>query len=110
PPTVSSFLQRMGRTGRRDGTTANCLFLATTEEGLLRAAALLGLWQEGFVEPVQPPAKPYHIAAQQLMALILQERGIGQSEWFHWVEAVPAFGRMAPETVTALLRAMLDAK
>jgi ATP-dependent Lhr-like helicase len=110
PPTVSSFLQRMGRTGRREGTTANCLFLATTEEGLLRAAAVLGLWQEGFVEPVLPPAKPYHIAAQQLMALILQERGIGRSEWFRWVEAVPAFGSMAPETRTALVRAMLDAK
>ena len=82
PPTVSSFLQRMGRTGRRDGATPNCLWLATTDEGLLRAAALLGLWQDGFVEPVSPPEKPYHILAQQLMALILQERGVGQSEWF----------------------------
>ena len=57
PPTVSSFLQRMGRTGRRAGTTSNCLFLATTDEGLLRAAALLDLWQDGFVEPVSRPAE-----------------------------------------------------
>src|SRR5690606_1893789 len=27
PPTVSSFLQRMGRTGRRPGTRASCTFL-----------------------------------------------------------------------------------
>ena len=41
PATVSSFLQRMGRTGRRPGRPSNCLFLATSDEGLLRAAALL---------------------------------------------------------------------
>jgi ATP-dependent helicase Lhr and Lhr-like helicase len=110
PPTVSSFLQRMGRTGRRDGTTSNCLWLATTDEGLLRAAALLALWQDGFVEPVHPPEKPFHILAQQLMALILQERGIGQSEWFRWVDAVPAFRQMDPAAVTALVNSMLDAK
>ena len=110
PPTVSSFLQRMGRTGRRDGAPSNCLWLATTDEGLLRAAALLGLWQDGFVEPVNPPEKPYHILAQQLMALILQERGVGQSEWFRWIDAVPAFRQMNPAAVTALVQSMLDAR
>ena len=86
PPSVSSFLQRMGRTGRRPDTTSNCLFLATTDEGLLRASALIDLWHEGFVEPVVAPPKPFHILAQQLMALVLQERGVGRSEWFrdHW--------------------------
>jgi len=109
PPTVSSFLQRMGRTGRRDGATPNCLWLATTDEGLLRAAAILGLWRDGFVESVRPPAKPFHILAQQLMALILQEKGIGKSEWFRWVAAVPAFREMDPAAATALADAMLDA-
>src|SRR5205823_12518424 len=47
PVTVSSFLQRMGRTGRRAGSTSNCLFLATSDESLLRAAALVRLWQIG---------------------------------------------------------------
>ena len=88
PNTVSSFLQRMGRTGRRSNTNSNCLFLATSDEGLLRSAALLDLWQQGYVEPVAAPAKPYHILAQQLMALILQENGIGRSEWFAWVKTV----------------------
>lgn len=60
PATVASFLQRMGRTGRRAGTRCNCLFLATNDEGLLRAAALLDLWGQGYVEPVNAPSKPYH--------------------------------------------------
>src|SRR5262249_21057524 len=64
PATVSSFLQRMGRSGRRPGTRRNCLLLATTDEGLLRAAGLLRLWAAGHVEPALPPPRPLHILAQ----------------------------------------------
>lgn len=97
PSTVASFLQRMGRTGRRSGTRSNCLFLATNDEGLLRAAALLQMWKRGFVEPVTAPAKPYHILAQQIMALVLQERGIGRQSLLDWLGGVPAFSVMPSE-------------
>lgn len=107
PPTVSSFLQRMGRTGRRAGTRSNCLFLATNDEGLLRAAALLALWRDGFVEPVVAPPKPFHIAAQQVMALILQEHGVGQRAWFEWVADVPAFADMNPEKLSSLVEHLI---
>jgi ATP-dependent helicase Lhr and Lhr-like helicase len=103
PATVSSFLQRMGRTGRRAGARSNCLFLATSDEGLLRAAALLELWGSGFVEPVNAPPKPFHILAQQLMALVLQERGIGRRAFLEWVDDVPAFSVMPNERVEALV-------
>ena len=52
PPTVSSFLQRMGRTGRRSGAIRNCLFLATKDAALLQAMGLVELWESGFVEPI----------------------------------------------------------
>jgi Lhr-like helicase len=64
PGTVASFLQRIGRTGRRAGTQRNCLFLATSDDARLRAAAVVQLWSEGFVEPVLPPPAPFHILAQ----------------------------------------------
>lgn len=75
PTTVASFLQRLGRTGRRTGTRRNCLFLATHRESLIRAAALLRLWKKGFIEPVAPPSVPYPVVAQQIMALIRQQGG-----------------------------------
>jgi ATP-dependent Lhr-like helicase len=103
PGTVSSFLQRMGRTGRRAGTQSNCLFLATSDEGLLRAAALLDLWSRGFVEPVNAPPKPFHILAQQLMALVLQERGIGRRAFVEWLADVPAFAAMPSDQVETLV-------
>jgi len=81
PRTVASFLQRMGRTGRRTGSKANCLFLTTSPEALLQGAAVITLWQQGYVEPVEPPPKPFHILAQQLMALALQHQGITRHDW-----------------------------
>ncbi|MFM9959989.1 MAG: DEAD/DEAH box helicase [Planctomycetaceae bacterium] len=94
PRTVSSFLQRMGRAGRRAGTTRNCLFLATKEESLIQAAGLIDLWSEGYIEPIVPPPLPYHILAQQLMALALQESGIGKADWFGWVQGVQGFAQI----------------
>jgi ATP-dependent Lhr-like helicase len=107
PATVSSFLQRMGRTGRRPGTNRNCLFLATDDESLLRAAGLIELWSGGYVEPVVPPPEPFHILAQQLMALCLQERGVGRQEWTGWLEGVPAFARMPAERTGEVVSWML---
>ncbi|MCV7434929.1 DEAD/DEAH box helicase [Mycolicibacterium bacteremicum] len=82
--TVASFLQRLGRTGRRAGTSRNCLFLCVDDESLLLAAGMLKRWSDGWVEPVEPPAHPRHIAAQQLMALCLQEHRITADAVLQW--------------------------
>jgi ATP-dependent Lhr-like helicase len=109
PATVSGLLQRMGRTGRRPGTSRNCLFLATSDDALLRAAGLIELWSSGYVEPVLPPPEPYHILAQQLMALLLQERGVGRRDWLGWLRGVPAFALMPAERVNEVVAWMLAA-
>lgn len=107
PPKVSSFLQRMGRSGRRIGRTRNCLFLATTDESLIQAAGLIDLWAHGFVEPITAPPKPYHIIAQQLMALALQEKGIGRRDWVGWIKNVVAFAGLTALDVEHLIEYML---
>ncbi len=108
PWTVASFLQRLGRTGRRSGALRNCLFLATSENALLRAGALLDLWESGFVEPVAPPARPLHLFAQQLMALSLQEGGIGIMDWQGWIGRLPAFANEEPEVLDRIINFLLE--
>jgi ATP-dependent helicase Lhr and Lhr-like helicase len=85
PSTVASFLQRLGRTGRRRETKRNCLFLATNSEALLRATAIEHLWQSGWVERVEPPLAPHHVAAQQALCLTLQERALPVGELLGFV-------------------------
>lgn len=72
-PSVASFLQRLGRTGRRTGSVRNCLFAAMTAEKLVEAAGLVQLWTDGWVEPAAPPPLPAHVLVQQMMTLALQE-------------------------------------
>jgi ATP-dependent Lhr-like helicase len=107
PGRVASFLQRMGRTGRRTGTTRNCLFLATTPASLVQAAALVDLWREGFVESVVPPVEPFHVFAQQLLTLILQEQGLGRSAWRDWVGRMPGFAALSPADLDRVIDHML---
>ncbi|CAM5543953.1 ATP-dependent helicase [Streptomyces spiroverticillatus] len=103
PATVASFLQRLGRTGRRAGTTRNCLFLALSEDGLLAAAALLLQWSRGWVEPVAAPPEPRHIVAQQILALCLQEHQVGDKLWQEWWSGLGPFGQGAEPIVRHLV-------
>ena len=103
PPTVAAFLQRIGRTGRRAGSTRNCLFLALNKGSLLWSAGLLHLWGQGYVEPVVAPPEPRHIVAQQLLALCLQEHRIGSRLWAEAWNGLAPFDRSAEPIVRYLV-------
>lgn len=108
PSTVAAFLQRMGRTGRREGKLPNCTFLVTEPEGLLQAAALVRLFREGFIESVTPPTNAYHLLAHQIMALSVQvEGGIAVADWWAWVSAATPFRDITEAERQALLAHML---
>ncbi|MEV6102724.1 DEAD/DEAH box helicase [Nocardia sp. NPDC051981] len=95
PGTVASFLQRIGRTGRRTGSIRNCLFLATSDDALLQAAGLLLLWSHGWVEPVTAPPEPRHLVAQQLLAVTLQHGTLGDRIWSREWNGLHPFDRSA---------------
>ena len=103
PGSVASFLQRMGRTGRREGIQRNCLFLTTKDEALLSASAIVALWKQGFVEPVTPPPLPLHILAQQTMALALQQRGTTRQSILEWLNRVPAYAGFDPDILESMI-------
>lgn len=110
PSSVASFLQRMGRTGRRTGTRPNCTFLATEQDTLVQAAALLRLHAQGYVEPVRPVRRGAHLLAHQLLALSLQEGGIAQGDWWAWLSSATPFQGLSDDDRAALLTHMLDAE
>ncbi|MHB2019633.1 MAG: DEAD/DEAH box helicase [Candidatus Xenobia bacterium] len=76
PGTVSSFLQRMGRSGRRDGQRGHLAFITDTDWGFLQAVALVRLAMRGFVEPVPAGRRSVHIFLHQMFARILQHAGL----------------------------------
>jgi len=70
----------MGRSGRRPGSRRNCLFLTTDDEAFLLACAITTLWREKYVEHIEPPPLPWHMVAQQMLALVLESPGLPAHE------------------------------
>ncbi len=107
PSSVASFLQRMGRTGRRAGARANCTFLCTDPESTVQAAALVRLYRRGYVEPVRPPRRAAHLLAHQVMALSIQLGGVPESDAWAWVSGAAPFTGLGVEHYRALVEHML---
>lgn len=76
PSTVSSFLQRMGRTGRRPGKAANTTFFIEKESKLLQAIAIVELARGKWVESVTTRTDTWHILLHQIMAMCLERGGV----------------------------------
>lgn len=110
PSRVASFLQRLGRTGRRPGKARNCLFLCTEVDALLRGAALLHLWRQGYVEPIVPPALPYHIIAQQALALCLEHGGFSRRDLLDQLRHLPPGLEMSEPTIASILDHMCSSR
>jgi ATP-dependent helicase Lhr and Lhr-like helicase len=109
PSTVAAFLQRMGRSGRRGDAAPNCTFLATTDDGLLRAAAILDLHAQGFVESIRFPTRAAHLLAHQIMALAIQEEGIPTADWWAWISSATPFQGITDADRQELVAHMLAA-
>lgn len=96
PATVASFLQRMGRTGRREGSIANTTFLTTQAETMLQAIALVELAREHWVENVRLDFSAWHILVHQLMAMCLQSGAVRRSQVWQTLSSASCF-RDIPE-------------
>ena len=105
PATVSSFLQRMGRTGRRSGSKRNCLFLCTNDDALMLAVGICRLWGEAWVEAAYPPPAPWAIVAQQAMAATLERGQWPRHELLALLQG--AFPESDPNGVAAVIDHML---
>lgn len=95
PSTVSSFMQRMGRTGRRSGTTANTAFLCEDPEAVLQAVALIELAREGWVERVTDQRRCWPVLVHQLLAMTLQWGAISAERCWEQLTKVPDFRGIA---------------
>lgn len=106
PSTVSSFMQRMGRTGRRGGQVANTTFFCEESEAALQAIALIKLALDGWVEPVRIQDRCWPVLVHQILAMTLQFGGVSVETLWHQLSCVPDFSGIGREEFEALLAHM----
>ena len=108
PGTVSSFLQRMGRTGRRPGQVANTTFFCETSEGVLQSIALVELAKAGWVESVDVIDRCWPVLIHQVLALALAGDGVTvEDAWAH-LSRVPDFAGISREEYDRLIAWLLE--
>ncbi len=107
PTSVASFLQRIGRTGRRSHTKANCSFFCLTPEFLLQTVALVRLAEGGWVEDVTATTRALHVLAHQVMALVLQEGGLSRHRVMGWIAKAFPFMGLTGEASQQLIDTMV---
>jgi ATP-dependent helicase Lhr and Lhr-like helicase len=104
PASVGSFLQRMGRSGRRSGARRSCLFLTTSSQGLLTALGVCQLWSQGWVEAALPPPEPWNVVAQQALLCVLERGQMPRREL--GAALAGSFPELDPREVAHLIEAL----
>ena len=106
PTSVGSFLQRMGRTGRRAGQAANTTFFCSSTESVVQAIALIELAKAGWVESIAVDPRCWPVLIHQVLAMALASSGIVADEaWVH-LSQLPDFRgitRVEFDTLVAFL-------
>jgi ATP-dependent Lhr-like helicase len=108
PATVSSFMQRLGRTGRRPGSQAEISFFCNDEMALLRAVALVNLARRGWIESVNPSQYAVHVLAHQALAQALQFYGVRQDQVVDVAQRAKPFSLIAPHEIEELVDHMVQ--
>ncbi|CAA9462704.1 MAG: ATP-dependent helicase [uncultured Rubrobacteraceae bacterium] len=108
PSTVSSFLQRMGRTGRRDGTDQHIEFFTSNGNSLLQAVALVNLARRKFVEKIEPSQANLPVFLHQILAQIVQRDSVRKSILWDALRGPMPFRRINRETFDKMVDHLLE--
>lgn len=73
---IASLIQRVGRSGRKDGESSHLFLYATDKWDLLQSLACWLLYKEGFIEPPEKKEKPYSILVFQILSITKSKGGI----------------------------------
>ncbi|MDO5845004.1 MAG: DEAD/DEAH box helicase, partial [Methanocorpusculum sp.] len=107
PRSVASFLQRLGRTGRRGKSASMCFILNNCCE-LLTTVSVIEAAMRHESENLAPPCCPYHVLIQQLFLLMKKNMGLGISGIVNYLKSLSAFSEIPPSAYSQILEHLVD--
>lgn len=104
----SSFLQRVGRTGRRKGSIQSFKGLCLSTEDILLLTAVVNLGVKKISEFIKFPTKAFHIMAHQLICLSLQNNGISPQDAWKILKNIYCFSKITEKQFFSLIDYMIE--
>ncbi|KJF43465.1 DEAD/DEAH box helicase [Draconibacterium sediminis] len=100
---VSSLVQRIGRSGRRDGEKSIVNIYATDKWSLLQSLACWQLYKDGFLEPIKTAEKHYDILLHQLLSIVKQLSGCSKTDLIKRLKNNFAFIAIEEQKINAII-------
>lgn len=120
PQSASSFVQRLGRTGRRKGRRSEMVFACTEVEdltipaavrmpwNLLRTVAVIELYlEERWVEPIEVKKLPFGLLYQQTLSVLKSMGEAKARDLANEVLYLPVFSHVSLEQFRSMLQHLL---
>jgi ATP-dependent Lhr-like helicase len=104
---ISSLIQRIGRSGRKDGECANLCLYATNKWNLLQSIACWLLYKDGYIEPVEMHEKSYDILAHQILSTVKEHSGIKSTDLMLLLHNNYAFNQIQIEEIEQIFRHLI---
>ena len=105
---IASLIQRVGRSGRKEGESSNLYLYATNEWSLLQSIACWLLYKEGFIEPPQKNEKPYDILVHQALSITKGHSGIRLTELINQLKENAAFKQIELSEIDEILNHLIE--
>lgn len=105
---IASLIQRVGRSGRKEGESSNLYLYATNEWSLLQSIACWLLYKEGFIEPPQKNEKPYDILVHQALSITKGHSGIRLTELINQLKENAAFKQIELSEIDEILKHLIE--
>lgn len=105
---IASLIQRVGRSGRKDGESSNLFLYATTQWTLLQSIACWLLYKESFIEPPEKNEKPYDILVHQALSITKGHSGILLIDLIKQLKENSAFNLIEKSEIEEILQHLIE--
>lgn len=105
---IASLIQRVGRSGRKEGESSNLFLYATNEWSLLQSLACWLLYNEGFIEPPISTAKPYDILLHQALSITKGHSGILLTDLIKQLKENSSFNQIEVTEIEEILNHLIQ--
>ncbi|MFB9076472.1 DEAD/DEAH box helicase [Flavobacterium procerum] len=100
---IASLIQRIGRSGRREGAKSLLYLYATDQWSLLQSLACWELYKEGFIEPKESMSFAYDLLLHQALSITKGHAGIKLSDLISQLKKNFTFNEIEVQDIQQIL-------